>query len=281
MILFSYELPAAPQDVIADSFAPDLGREAAALVDQIAGDQHAALIDNRLAAYVAGRDVAIDAGRTLGIVSQPDRITFDDLVASGDVDGFAQAVLAPLAAYADALDQRQLALDRLVLPDSRWTAEIRDGLAIDRLRARFVIAVYAAVSAHLRGGDATADLGRATPVARFRARRGHGPSRRSARHARPSARRQEPQPDLLPVRLPPPGRHAVLLAARARPGRRDPRQRDDGAAELPVLATQPHDGLDLRRARHQIERLDRVGGLAVRGERARDRAPSDSGPQLT
>ena len=160
----SYELTAAPQDVIAQQLAPDLGVDAAAILDQIGNDQHAALIDNSLAAYIAGRDVAIDAGRAIDTISQPDRITFDDLVASGDVDDFAANVLVPLGTYADALDLRQQYLDQLALPDSRWTSELRDGLAIDRLRARFVIAAYSAVSDHIRGVDPTADFARATDL---------------------------------------------------------------------------------------------------------------------
>jgi hypothetical protein len=160
----SYELPAAPGDAIADTLSPDLGTGAAALVDQIATDQHAALMDGKLGAYISGRDVVIDAGRTVGIISQPDRITFDDLAASGDADGFTASVLMPLAAYATTLDARQAELDQLSLPDSRWTAELRDGVAIDRLRARFVLSTYGAEVAHLRGQDATALLAQAASL---------------------------------------------------------------------------------------------------------------------
>jgi len=152
----SYELPPSPQDAIAFDFAPDLGARAAALVDDLATEQHTALMTHRLAAYLASRDAAIDAGRALDIVSQPDRITFDDLVASGDVAGFTASVLTPLEAHADALDALAARLDKLALPGSRWTRELRDGLTIDRLRARFVIAAYRAVVDHLGGGDGAA-----------------------------------------------------------------------------------------------------------------------------
>jgi len=53
--------------------------------------QHDALIDLSLAPYLASRDVAIDSGRTLGVVSQPDRVTYDDLVAGADPAAFEQA----------------------------------------------------------------------------------------------------------------------------------------------------------------------------------------------
>jgi hypothetical protein len=160
----SYELTAAPQDAIIDAFAPDLGKDAAALVDHLATDQHSALMDDKLAAYIASRDVTIDAGRSLGIISQPDRITFDDLVASGDVDGFTAQVITPLQSYADALDQRQAQADALDVPDNRWSRELRDGIAIDRLRARFVLAAYGAVIDHVRGGDGRSEDARAADL---------------------------------------------------------------------------------------------------------------------
>jgi hypothetical protein len=50
------------------------------------------------------------------------------------------------------------------MPDNRWSRELRDGLAIDRLRARFIHAAYSAVIAHLAGGDARASLDLATDL---------------------------------------------------------------------------------------------------------------------
>ena len=156
----SYELSASFGDVIAQQLAPDLG-DAAGVVSRLAEDQHTALMDDQLAAYLASRDAAIDLGRGGNIVSQPDRITFDDLVASGDTIGFTQSVLAPLASYSTALDARAAELDALSLPESRWTSELRDGLEIDRLRAKFIASAYRAVVDHLTGADAQADFDRA------------------------------------------------------------------------------------------------------------------------
>lgn len=154
----SYELRGDPAQMIEDQLAPDLGVGAGKVVDEIASDQHDALLVNQLAAYIASRDAAIDLGRGAGIVSQPDKVTFNDLVTSGDVTGLTQKVLVPLGAYADALDGRQHELDALNLPDTRWARELENGLAIDRLRARFAIATYQTVIDHLQGADADAEL---------------------------------------------------------------------------------------------------------------------------
>ena len=161
----SYELPDSFDAAIKDELAPDLGPAAGDVVAGIAEDQHTYLLLDSLAAYLASRDAAIDLGRAGNIVSQPDRITFDDLVASGDTAGFTSTVLQPLAAYSSALDQRQSQLDKLDLPDSRWARELRDALAIDRLRAQFIAAAYQAVIDHIAGtGDPAADFDRATQL---------------------------------------------------------------------------------------------------------------------
>jgi len=84
-------------------------------------------------------------------------VTFDDLVAGADPVAFDADVMQPLATYADQLDTIQGQFDDLDLPDDRWTRELRDGLAIDRVRTRFVLAVYAATLAHLAGDDGAAE----------------------------------------------------------------------------------------------------------------------------
>jgi hypothetical protein len=143
----SYDLYDSYEAMIAEQ----LGDATAAFITSVADLQHDALIDLKLAPYLASRDVAIDSGRALGVVSQPDRVTYDQLVASADPVAFTQDVLTPLVAYADLIGQ--------VAPpagDDRWTAELRDGLAIDQLRPRFMVATYQAVLAHLRGDDAEA-----------------------------------------------------------------------------------------------------------------------------
>lgn len=157
----SYELPATYEAAITDELAPDLGVGAGKVVTQIAEAQHDALMRQGLAAYIASRSIDIDAGRSAGIVSQPDRILFSDLVTSHDTAGFTARVLQPLAAFADALDARAEELAAQGLPESRWSAELTDGLEVDRLRARFVAAEYQAVLDFLDGRDAKPNYDRA------------------------------------------------------------------------------------------------------------------------
>jgi hypothetical protein len=153
----SYELPAAPADAIADALAPDLGLDAAAVISDLADAQHDALIGARLAPYLAGRDALIDAGRSINVISQPDRITFDDLVAAmpDARAAFDANVLGPLADHAATVDALAARLDALHLPTSRWSNELADG----------VIAVYRATLAHLDGDDDSAKHARADAAA--------------------------------------------------------------------------------------------------------------------
>jgi hypothetical protein len=149
----SYELPASPDQLVDEAYAPDLGEAGARLVKALMTEQKHALIDQRLMGYLVGRDVAIDAGDRLDppIISQPDRITFDDLVANPSLEAELRDKLALLEAYADTLESLEAEVNALALPESRWTREIRDGVTLDRMRARFVLASYRAVLAHLGG----------------------------------------------------------------------------------------------------------------------------------
>ena len=159
----SYEL-ATPAELIADAYRPDLGDDAAALVTMLANEQKRALIDQRLAGYLASRDVIIDAGDKFDppIISQPRRVFFAEVLAPGfDVDGFAAKVVAPLAAHADAVAAIETQLAALVLPDSRWARELREGVAMDHLRTRYIHALYSAVVAKARGGTGADDYERA------------------------------------------------------------------------------------------------------------------------
>ena len=154
----SYEHAATAQALIDDALAPDMGAAAAAIVGELADAQDAALITKKLAAYLAGRDAVIDSGRDLGIISQPDRVTFDQLatMTADDRSAFAIQVILPLEAHGDALDGFAARFAALDLPDSRWVREVRDGLDIDRTRVRFVAHAYRAVIAHLTGDNVTA-----------------------------------------------------------------------------------------------------------------------------
>ena len=144
----SYELPAEPRDLVAAEFGTDLGAATESVV-QLMTLQRKYLMERELVQYLAGRDAAIDAGRALDIVSQPDRVTFEDLMAGGDRAAFEANVMVPLREYADAMDAIDATVQALDLKASRWSAELRDGFTIDRLRARFVLETYGATLAHL------------------------------------------------------------------------------------------------------------------------------------
>lgn len=159
----SYERPASPRDLIATQLGQDLAPALDAIVALI-DLQREHLMLGELVQYVAGRDLAIDGGRALDIVSQPDRVTFDDLVQGVMAPAtFEASVLAPLATYTEQVEQLSAQVDALDLPDTRWTRELRDGFRINGVRARFMLALYAAVIAHLEGDEGTArrELGRA------------------------------------------------------------------------------------------------------------------------
>jgi hypothetical protein len=160
----SYELPTEPRDLVAAEFGTDLGAATESVV-QLMTVQRQYLMDRELVQYLAGRDAAIDAGRTLDIVSQPDRITFEDLMAGSDPAAFETTVMVPLREYADAIDSLDATVRGLDLKESRWSAELRDGFTIDALRARFVLETYGATLAHLAGDAAGASAHVATGAA--------------------------------------------------------------------------------------------------------------------
>jgi hypothetical protein len=127
-------------------------------------EQKRALMDERLAGYLSSRDVIIDAGRNLDppIISQPDRVQFDALASgAADLTTFEAHVLGPLETHADTLVALEKKLRALDLPDTRWSREVRDGFAVDRLRTQFIHALYAATAAHVRGTSPDAAYARA------------------------------------------------------------------------------------------------------------------------
>lgn len=151
----SYELQANLLDAFTQELAPDLGAKAAALVERLARVQHDRLMIDQLTGYLVGRDSVIDLGRKANIISQPDRITFDQL-AAGEGRATVDAMMPTLAAYRAEVDGLFRELETLHLPDTRWGDELRAGFEIDLWRARFVEATYQAALAHLDGDPTTA-----------------------------------------------------------------------------------------------------------------------------
>lgn len=137
-----------------DTFKAMFDADTAATVIDLVNLQHDALIDHRLAAYIAGRDLLIDLGDQTGIISQPDRVTYAEIYAADATTraSFQADVVTPLAAFGEAID----ALPRPV--GDSFVAEVADGIDVDALRARYAAALYQATLDAAAGADPTANL---------------------------------------------------------------------------------------------------------------------------
>ncbi|GDX82287.1 hypothetical protein LBMAG42_40980 [Deltaproteobacteria bacterium] len=149
-----YSLPGSWEDAVADLFVD--GNTTDAVVAAVNAQRP--LIDDRLAPYLAGRDVAMDLGDRAGIYSQPRRVLFDEVA---DLDLAARSslraqVVDGLRTMADAHDAALAGLG-----DDRWADEVRDGLSVNAARARFMAALYDAVLLAAEGGDPVAALAEA------------------------------------------------------------------------------------------------------------------------
>jgi hypothetical protein len=146
----AYELPESWEETFVELFPSALAVDIVAL----ANAEHDALIGRALAAYLAGRDAYTDLGDQLGIHSQPSRPSFASIVAldAGGVAAFATSVLQPLDAFATQLESIDASASRHADVADAEQAEVKDGIAIDAARARFIQALYAAAVAQA-GGD--------------------------------------------------------------------------------------------------------------------------------
>lgn len=151
----NYTRPRAWHETVADLYGGwgATGATAADLIRRLGEAQHRALIVERLAAYVAGRDQIIDAGDRLGIFSQPDRPELSELLAGTPAarEDFRVRVVAKLKVHADELTA--LAAEADALPgDEPVMAELKDGVQVTAARVRFIHAVYAATLAYAASG---------------------------------------------------------------------------------------------------------------------------------
>lgn len=133
---------------------------AGAIVDAT-NAQHTALIEQRLAAWVGGRDIALDLGVPRGDISQPVRAEYEALAALSEAErtAFEADVLVPLGALGDAHAAALARLEASGMPaGDPYAEELRDGLAVDVARVRFQEAALRAVLAHAAGADPSEDL---------------------------------------------------------------------------------------------------------------------------
>ncbi len=159
----NYETPDHWPGPIEDMLAPygQKGAALAAQIAQLAAVQHDALIGQRLAPYMAGLDFLLEAGWSSGIVSQPRRPAFSDVAAMTPEAraAFSASVIAPLDQLAADTDAVAQAVDAIGLDDNDpWLAEIRDGIAVDSARVRFVAALWRAAAVYADGGSVDALL---------------------------------------------------------------------------------------------------------------------------
>ncbi|HUU03136.1 MAG TPA: hypothetical protein VM425_17010 [Myxococcota bacterium] len=150
----NYELPDDWRQAIGELLEPlgKQGVQVAGTVVELVELQHEFLIEKRLAAYLAGVDFYIETGKHAGIISQPTRILIDEAAGldAAEIADFRSQVIDPLDEFADGLEQlfEHLPADEELGSD--WLREIRDGLEIDFLRARYVSSVYRGQPHHLR-----------------------------------------------------------------------------------------------------------------------------------
>ncbi|MBK7858304.1 MAG: hypothetical protein IPJ65_06715 [Archangiaceae bacterium] len=115
------------------------------LIERLGEAQHDGLMIKRLAPYLAGRDQVIDAGKKLGIVSQPDRVQLNEIATTPD---FRPRVLEPLNAFATTLEalEADFGLAYLAAPRDPFLDELADGFSITARRARFAYLVHLAAA---------------------------------------------------------------------------------------------------------------------------------------
>ena len=179
----AFTLPESWEAPLREQFAP-FGPQGAALVEVVKklGDlQYDALVSRRLGPFLAGRDELLETGKSRGILSQPDRRSFAELLAmsAGERQAFVGNVLEPFGDFSRQLTALEAELEGLQLPaENPYFAEVRDGVGVTAARARFVHLTYRAVVARAAGlpfdalvTDAEAELARAELIVSRRRKR--------------------------------------------------------------------------------------------------------------
>jgi hypothetical protein len=124
--------------------------------------QYTALIEKRLAPWMAGRDAVMDIGDSAGILSQPRRPTLDELLAL-DAEGLSNwetNVLGPLrehAAACAAIPRPEVGAETNPVA-LRAIHEVQDGLDVDTSRAKFAASLWTSVKVKAEGGDPLPDI---------------------------------------------------------------------------------------------------------------------------
>jgi hypothetical protein len=161
VLRMSWRTPERYEDLVRDMVAPlPDGPAAAAAIVALTELQQDALLDHRLAAYLAGQDGTFELGYARGFWSQPRRPSMADIGAMSPEERatFQTEVVDRLATLAT--DTRAVLDDVEALPGlatDPFLAELRDGLAIDVARTEYARALWQAAVRSAAGEDASAD----------------------------------------------------------------------------------------------------------------------------
>ncbi len=155
----NYAIPDDWKAFVREMFAPlgEGGARFGELVADFADVQYDALIGERLAAYLAGRDFYIDIGKVVDIASQPVRPLFGEVAAMDkeERDTLRRTVVDPMNIFAAAMEDILVEAASLGnLAENAFVAETLDGMEVTVLRARFIARLYQATLAH--AGDESA-----------------------------------------------------------------------------------------------------------------------------
>lgn len=158
----SYDPALGWEDAVRGMYAPWAGGDGlASAIVALAEAQHAALLEARLVAYLAGRDAFIDMGDNLDIHSQPDRVELAEVAGLAEADraAFAEAVVGGLSAHAsDVRATLEAARSSGADAADPWVAEVLDGMEVSALRTEFAAAAWGAAVTAAEGGDPTAEV---------------------------------------------------------------------------------------------------------------------------
>jgi hypothetical protein len=160
VLRMSWRTPERYEDTVHEMLAPlPSGGEAADQIVALTELQQDALIDHRLAAYLAGQDGTFELGYSRGFWSQPRRPTMAELRAMSpdDLETFETEVVDRLATLAT--DTRAVLDEVEALPgvaSEPFLAELRDGVAIDVARTEHAHALWQAAVLSARAEDASA-----------------------------------------------------------------------------------------------------------------------------
>ncbi|MGH7294929.1 MAG: hypothetical protein ACRELB_08350, partial [Polyangiaceae bacterium] len=165
--------PSAPFDEALAPYTSAFGSCTAGVKSALSGAialQTRYLFDQRLLPYIQGENRTVDLGYLAGLETHPRRVEFEDLLAMSpdELAAFKTNVVEALESFAaqyrpieDSVAAMCRGSDATLAP---WCDELRDGLAIVRLRAEHAALLYRAVLAYVGGQDGTGLVAQAQAV---------------------------------------------------------------------------------------------------------------------